>query len=453
MPDGQGRELTAAQRFNQQLDQQVHNFRALLPSHIPVERFKRTVVVAVAQNPDLFNADRRSFFNAAQKCASDGLLPDGRQAALVVFNTKMKVPVGDGTYEERWIPAVQYMPMIQGIRERMRNTGQVLSAEAHVVYQNDKFFRKLGDDPAIIHEPPAFGVDRGRPVGAYAIIRLKNGEIIREVMDQNEIERVRAVSKAKDGPAWKGWWDEMARKTVLRRASKSAPTSAEMAELMSRDDEPPEMPSLVELAGQIEPEPQRQIGNGPQPATNGYLIVDADGEEHEYRTAEATLAALVIVMRDARKRGRPALEAAHENNAATIRSLPADMQAELDPFGLPPSKEQTSGDGRPEDSPGAAVQQNASRGTPRRGDPLPDAAKLIAELEPPRADLASDEPDWPRYADAMCELIGRASVEDLQMQFSALPHMQKMRAQGGDQYRRVMDAVRARSVELQERAA
>jgi recombination protein RecT len=111
----------------------------LLPSHIPVEKFKRVVVVAISQNPDLFKADRRSLFTAAQKCAADGLLPDGRQAALVVYGNQ-----------------ATYMPMVAGIRQRMRNSGEVLSAEAHVVYRNDKFFRKLGDDPAIVHEPTSF---------------------------------------------------------------------------------------------------------------------------------------------------------------------------------------------------------------------------------------------------------------------------------------------------------
>lgn len=450
MPDGtanHGTALTASQQFMQQLDANVQNFRALLPSHIPVERFKRTVVVAVAQNPDLFNADRRSFFNAAQKCAADGLLPDGRQAAFVVFNTKVKVPVGDGTYQERTIAAVQYMPMIQGIRERMRNTGQVMSAEAHVVYEHDKFFRKLGDDPAIVHEPPAFGVDRGKPVGAYAIIQLKNGETIREVMDHREIERVRSISRSKDGPAWKNWWDEMARKTVLRRAAKSAPTSAEIEAMLRRDADEAETPDLAELPA-LETEPQRRIGND-EPTPASYVIVDCDGEEHDYRTPDSAAAALAVVFRDAKRRGRDVLEAMWENNAATIKSLPRDLQAELDLFGLPPSKEHP-----PSPPSHHATERPAAAPTSRDGEAPLQIGKHLAALPVPSVDLASDEPDWGRYADGMISLIGRASAADLAaVKFSALPNMQKLRLENGDEYRRVMDAVRERSAELQEAAA
>lgn len=251
-----------SREFNEQLDRQVRNFELMLPRHVSPEKFRRVIVTAVIQDPKLFGSDRNSLFMAAQKCASDGLLPDGREAVLLPFNTKAKETLPDGTTREIWKNLVQYIPMIAGIRQRMRNTGMVASAEAHVVYRNDKFFQKFGSDPQIVHEPPQLGTDRGDAVGAYAIIRLTSGEIIQEVMDKNEIERVRGFSKAKDGPAWKGHWGEMARKTVLRRAAKSAPTSAEMLTLLQRDDESP-AESVMFDAEDIEPEPLRQIeGSG-----------------------------------------------------------------------------------------------------------------------------------------------------------------------------------------------
>jgi recombination protein RecT len=125
------------------------------------------------------------------------------------------------------------MPMIAGIRKRMRNSGEVLSAEAHVIYEGDEFQHDLGDQPCIVHQP-AFK-DRGKPIGAYAIIKLVNGEVLREVMSLEEIERVRAVSKVKFGP-WQDWWGEMARKTVLRRCAKAAPTSSDVDAVLARDD-------------------------------------------------------------------------------------------------------------------------------------------------------------------------------------------------------------------------
>ena len=215
------------------------NFQAALPSHIPLERFKRVVQTAISQNPDLARADRRSLFNACVKCAQDGLYPDGREAALVVFG---------GT--------CNYMPMIQGIRKRLRNSGEVLSAIAEVVYHNDKFIYTLGDNPSLIHEPLPFGQDRGAPVGAYAIIKLTNGEIIREVLNKQEIDKIRSVSRAantKGGP-WDTWWTEMARKSTLRRAAKAAPSNSDLEQIWNRDNElVVDPPKLVE----VPPRPQR----------------------------------------------------------------------------------------------------------------------------------------------------------------------------------------------------
>jgi recombination protein RecT len=70
---------------------------------------------------------------------------------------------------------------------------------------------------------------------------LKDGGKQRAIMTVAEIERVRAVSRAKNGPAWSQWWDEMAKKTVIRRLSKYLPSSTDKDEEFHRavqaDDE------------------------------------------------------------------------------------------------------------------------------------------------------------------------------------------------------------------------
>lgn len=204
---------------------------AALPPHIPVDRFMRVVITAVNSNPDLLNADRRSLFGAAMKAAQDGLLPDGRDGALVVFNTKEKV---DNV--ERWIKKVQWMPMVGGILKKIRNSGELLSISAQVAYEKDKFTYVLGDDERIEHEPFMDG-DRGKPRLVYAIAKTKDGGVYRDVMTVSEIEKVRNVSRAKDSGPWKDWWDEMAKKTVIRRLSKRLPMSSDLDDLIRQDDE------------------------------------------------------------------------------------------------------------------------------------------------------------------------------------------------------------------------
>ena len=244
------RKATPADVFRSQLEKALPEFALALPPHIPPERFKRVVQTAVLGNPDLINADRLTLMQAAQKAAQDGLLPDGRDGALVVYRTKIKEKDDRGNDRERWINAVQWMPMIGGILKKVRNSGELLSIAAHVAYENDKFRYVLGDEELIEHEPALS--NRGRPLLVYAIAKTKDGGIYREVMTVEDVEKVRAVSRAKDAGPWTQWWDEMARKTVLRRLAKRLPMSSDLDDLIRRDD------ALYEF--------DKNREDGPQPA-------------------------------------------------------------------------------------------------------------------------------------------------------------------------------------------
>ena len=302
--------------FAEALDIYAPNFAAELPSHIPVERFKRTIITAVNINPELRKADRRSLFNACVKCAHDGLYPDGQEAALVVFNTKVKNEHG----QEVWVPLVQYLPMIKGIRKRMRNSGEVLSAIAEVVHRNDKFRFVKGEDPRIEHEPAAIDKDPGDPVGAYAIIRLSSGEILRDVMSKHEIERSRAQSKAPNSLMWTKFWGEGAKKTVMRHCSKQAPADSELERLMARDEELPEAPSISEMRA-IPDRPRREDFIEPEAETS-FAVVDIGGEICEFAEAGAAARTLHELLQDgAHDRGEDGIEAVWEDNAALISAL------------------------------------------------------------------------------------------------------------------------------------
>ena len=202
-------------------------FQAVLPSNCTFERFARIVKTAVIQSPELLSADRASLFMSCFKTAQDGLLPDGREAALVIYNTKQK----DGSYKK----LVQYMPMVGGVLKKVRNSGELASISAHVVYENDDFDYCLGDEEHITHKPSVG--DHGKAICAYAIVKTKDNAIYREVMSVAEIEKIRNLSKSKDGQAWKEHWAEMAKKTVIRRISKRLPMSTDLEQVIQRDDE------------------------------------------------------------------------------------------------------------------------------------------------------------------------------------------------------------------------
>ncbi len=218
-----------------QFDKMGDQFHAALPAHIPVERFMRVVMTAIQNNPDLLKASRKSLFNAAMKAAQDGLLPDGREGAMVPFGGE-----------------ITWMPMIGGIRKKVRNSGEIATWDVHAVYEKDAFEFELGDDPFIRHRPH-LGDDRGDLIAVYSIATLKSGEKSRDVMSVSEIEKIRALSKGKNTP-WNNltFYPEMAKKTVARRHSKVLPMSSDLDDLIRRDDE------LYDLKGAKEEAQERR---------------------------------------------------------------------------------------------------------------------------------------------------------------------------------------------------
>lgn len=210
---------TPINAFRADLETMKSQFELALPPHVSVDRFVRVLVTAVQGTPALLNCERKSLLQASMKCAQDGLLPDGREAALVIFKDK-----------------AQYMPMVAGILSKVRRSGELLSISAHVVYEKDDFRYLLGDDESIEHAP-YLGADRGEAVAAYAVAKTKDGGIYREVMSVAEINQVRDVSRSKNNGPWVAWWSEMAKKTVIRRLSKRLPMSTDLQAVIESVDE------------------------------------------------------------------------------------------------------------------------------------------------------------------------------------------------------------------------
>jgi recombination protein RecT len=201
---------TALADLRSQVSRMGPEWSKALPKHITPERFQRVVLTAIMNSPVLITADRRSLFNAATRAAQDGLLPDGREAALVMFKGQ-----------------VQYMPMIGGLLKLVRNSGDLQSIEANVVYSGDQFEYWIDEEGTHLTHRPTLD-DEGKVTHVYAIARTKDGGRYIEVMTRTAIEKVRSVSRAKESGPWVTWWDEMARKTVLRRLCKRLPMSTDI---------------------------------------------------------------------------------------------------------------------------------------------------------------------------------------------------------------------------------
>ena len=202
------------------LQKMAPQFAAALPQHIPVEKFIRTCVNAVQNNPEILDCDNRSLLIACQKAAQDGLILDGREAALIKFGR-----------------VATYMPMVQGIVKKARNSGKVANIIVQLVHKNDDFQFKPGIDKLPICNPDWFG-ERGDPIGAYAVGELKDGSVQVEIMSKAQILIIAAAGKnghqydPKKGKYFGEWW----RKTVLKRLCKYLPSSTDLDGIIDYDN-------------------------------------------------------------------------------------------------------------------------------------------------------------------------------------------------------------------------
>jgi recombination protein RecT len=177
--------------------------------------------MACDQNTSLLNADRESLMQACRKAAADGLLIDGREAILLPYAGK-----------------IQYIPMFQGLLKKVRNSGELKSLTVEIVRENDEFSFWIDENgPHLKHVPAR--KERGEPELAYAVAVLNDGGTQIEVMNEEQINQVKNVSKGLNSETspWKKWPDEMWRKSVLRRISKYLPSSTELDRVYQNDNE------------------------------------------------------------------------------------------------------------------------------------------------------------------------------------------------------------------------
>lgn len=222
-PTEQTKALSPQAAFRGAMDKQQGEIAKQLPKGVDADRFVRTATTVVNMNPELLTCTPNSLFAAIMLAAKDGLLPDGKEALIQPYS----VNIAGKNQPPKWEKQAQYMPMVKGMMQIMYRTGEVAMVDGVAVYEKDVFEYERGDMPRIIHKPYTGMEAPGPVVAAYVVIKLKNGEVKREVMFRRDIENVRQASKAKDGPGWKNWYDQFAIKAVIKRAFKQLPTDSE----------------------------------------------------------------------------------------------------------------------------------------------------------------------------------------------------------------------------------
>lgn len=202
------------------------------------EVFRRALIKGQEKaETNLLLADAGSVIQACIDACTVGLLPDGRQGAIVLFNQNV-APRGQ---PKKFVKRAQFIAQYEGMLHIAYASGNFTSIMAHLVYEGDEWDYALGIDPYIKHKPKprpprGDGAPEYQIIAAYAVAKTTNGGTFIEVFEPEDIRKVRAVAKAQTGP-WAGWADQMARKGPLRRMWKFLPRDRRMEQVLEVDSE------------------------------------------------------------------------------------------------------------------------------------------------------------------------------------------------------------------------
>lgn len=194
-------------------------------SGIKEEHFARMLTNALMRQPELALCTRNSLFDAVYTACDVGLVPDGRNAAIVPIRR------GDKRVAELW-------PMVGGLATKVRQAIKSIAMQAHLVFEGDEWKDIRGTSPHLVHVINR-EVDRLNPanlVCAYATVHFPGNAVAEfEVMYKPELL---TFVKNNKGP-WSNHPLEMFRVRPFKRVLKRLPvTGGLMAQLSRFEDEP-----------------------------------------------------------------------------------------------------------------------------------------------------------------------------------------------------------------------
>lgn len=104
------------------------------------------------------------------------------------------------------------------------DTGSIEWVQADIVYADDDFTYKGKFEKPIHDVKDAFG-DRGDVAGVYCVAKTAEGDYLTEIMSVKEINEIRDCSmefrKRGKNSIWGKWYNEQAKKSVIKRAYKT----------------------------------------------------------------------------------------------------------------------------------------------------------------------------------------------------------------------------------------
>lgn len=198
---------------------------ALTGTALAPERFTRIVLTTLSSNKQLQQCKPETFLGAMMQAAQLGVEPNTPlgQAYLIPYRNHGQLEC-------------QFQLGYKGYLSLFYRSGGK-DLQAHEVYEKDTFEFEFGLEPKLRHVPAMR--DRGQVIAYYAVWRTQDGGYGFDVMSVEDVrEHMRKFSKAaeKGFSPWSTNFDEMAKKTVIKKALKYAPLSTEFVRAMSADE-------------------------------------------------------------------------------------------------------------------------------------------------------------------------------------------------------------------------
>lgn len=213
---------TSMQAYIKQMQGEI---KKALPAVMTPERFTRIVLSALSTNPKLAQTTPQSFLAAMMTAAQLGMEPNtplGQAYLIPYYNNKSHCN------------ECQFQLGYKGLVDLAYRSGEVSIIQAQVVYENDSFDYSFGLEPVLKHIPAA--ADRGDPTYVYAMFRTKDGGFGFDVMSMDAARTfAQQYSKSFSSGPWQTNFEEMAKKTVLKKVLKYAPLKSDFLRGMAMD--------------------------------------------------------------------------------------------------------------------------------------------------------------------------------------------------------------------------
>lgn len=209
----------------QYIEKQMPSIAAMLPRSMPPARFQATLLQALLNNPDVLSCTPQSIVKAVMQAAQEGIALTGQPGGgyLVPFRP-----------EQGAQPEATLLRDYRALIRMAIRSGAATKIESAVVRHGEHFAYVLGDEPRIEHTPDIGSKAAG--IAYYAIAALPDGSKQREVMTRDQVEHIRQKSRMRDSGPWRNDFDQMARKTVIRRLINYLALSPEQRELIDREE-------------------------------------------------------------------------------------------------------------------------------------------------------------------------------------------------------------------------